>query len=312
MKKVLIANGEDLKISIMWSPLDKALEEKLQALGYDVDIVSFADKALKDSIGDYDILVVGESLSVDKEVIDASKLELIVKAGRFFDNIDLDAAAAKGVAVKNTPECSRNAIAELILGHIISISRFFFTTFKNMPKGQWDQASCTGIEIANRTLGLIGFDKTAQLLAKKAELLGLKVTYWDENGKADGFDQFEYLEFDALIAGSTYLSLHVDYDPAKGILLGEKEMFSMEKGASLVNSYDGRLIDEKALIKAIGPSMAELHLFGACLDVFEQEPSTNAELLAYDRITLTPHIGDATYEANTARVDEIVEIIQAS
>lgn len=312
MKKVLIANGEDLKITIEWQALDKILKEKLETLGYGVDIVSFADKALKDSVGDYDILVVGESLSVDKEVIDASKLELIVKVGRFFDNIDLDAAAAKGVAVKNTPECSRNAIAELILGHIISISRFFFTTFKNMPMGQWDQASCTGIEMANRTLGLVGFDKTAQLLAKKAEALGLKVSYWDANGKADGFDQFEYLEFDALIAGSTYLSLHVDYDPAKGILLGEKEMFSMEKGASLVNSYDGRLIDEKALIKAIGPSMAELHLFGACLDVFEQEPTAHKELLEHDRVCMTPHIGDATYEANTARVDEIVEIIQAS
>ncbi|QRN85928.1 3-phosphoglycerate dehydrogenase [Clostridia bacterium] len=310
MKRVLIANGEDLKISITWSPLDKILQEKLQAVGYSADIESFSDKELKDSINGYDVLVVGESLKVDKEVIEASNLKMIVKAGRFFNNIDIDAAKAKGIIVKNTPECSRNAIAELILGHIVSVSRFFFKTFKNMPEGIWDQASCTGIELSNRTLGLVGFDKTAQILAKKAAALGMKVRYWDINGKAEGFDEYEYREFNALISDSTYLSLHAEYDPAKGYIMGEKELFSMEKGGNLFNCTDGRLVDEKALLKALGATMADMHLFGAALDVFEQEPTTNAELMAHSRVSLTPHIGDSTYEANTARVDEIVDIIQ--
>lgn len=314
MARILIADGSELKVTIQWEPLDKLLMEKLDRLGHEVTLEHYEPEVLKDKIKDFDAIVIGNTTIIDAGLIDAAaetgKLKIIVKAGISLSNVDVAYAQRKGIAVENTPECSRNAIAELIIGHMVSISRFLFGAFITMKNGQWEQPSYTGIEMANRTLGLVGLDETAKILARKAMALGLKVQYFDERGPVEGYDDYQYMSFEEVLKNSTYLSLHVPYDPEKGYLLTEKELMSMEKGASLINTSDGRLVDEQALLKALGASMAELHLFGACLDVYEQEPTTNQELLAHARVSLTPHIGQETYESNTQRIEEVVEIIQ--
>ena len=268
MYKILIADGSELKVSIEWQPLDKELVEKLEKLGHEVVLAHYEAEELKIKIKEFDVIIIGESTIIDKETIDSAletnKLKLIVKAGLKLDNIDSNYAISKGIAVKNTSECGQNAIAELILGHILSISRFLFQAFTSMKNNEWNQASYTGIEISNRTLGLVGFDDTAKALAKKAQSLGMKVRYCDENGKAEGYDDFECLTFKDLLKNSTFVSLHVPYNPEKKYLIGKEEFMSMEKGANIINCSDGRLIDEVALLEALGASMAELHLFGAC------------------------------------------------
>ncbi len=314
MAKILISDGSELKVTIQWESLDKLLMEKLQQLGHEVVVEHYEPEVLKDQIKDFDAIIIGNTTIMDAEMIDAAaetgKLKLIIKAGISLDNVDLAYAQSKGMIVKNTPECSRNAIAELIIGHMVSVSRFLFDAFITMKRNQWEQSSYTGIELTNRTLGLVGFDETARILARKAAALGLTVQYYDEKGPAEGYEDYQYMSFEDVLKSSTFLSLHVPYDPQKGYLFTEKELMSMEKGGNLINTSDGRLVDEQALIKALGPSMAELHLFGACLDVYEQEPTTNRELLAHDRVSLTPHIGHETYESNTQRIEEVVEIIK--
>ena len=312
MARILIADGADLKVSIMWEPIDKMLNEELEKLGHEVVMQHFEKDELKKQIGSFEIVVVGESTCMDKEIIDAAasgKLKTIIKAGTAMRNIDVAYAQEKGICVKNTPECSRNAVCEMILGHIISVSRYFFQCLSAMKNGEWN--SYTGIELSNRTLGLIGFDKTAQMLAKKAQALGMTVTYWDEKGPCSCPEcaDFKYLDFMDLLSSNTYLSLHVQYDPKQGCLLGEKELFHTEKGANLINCYDGRLVDENALLKALGATMAEMHLFATALDTFEEEPTRNKALLAHDRVSLSPYIGHNTYEANTRRAQEILDII---
>ncbi|MEL7603176.1 MAG: NAD(P)-dependent oxidoreductase, partial [Bacillota bacterium] len=120
-----------------------------------------------------------------------------------------------------------------------------------------------------------------------------------------------YLDFMDLLSSNTFLSLHVQYDPKKGCLLGEKELMHMEKGANLINCYDGRLVDENALLKALGATMAEMHLFATGLDTFQEEPTRNKALLAHDRVSLSPYIGHDTYESNTRRAQEILDIINS-
>ncbi|MEI7884411.1 MAG: NAD(P)-dependent oxidoreductase [Clostridia bacterium] len=310
MAKILIADGKDLKITIEWSALDQILTDKLTALGHAVTLENFGHEELKKQICNFEIIVVGDTTVIDKEIIDAAtNLKMIIKAGIWLQNIDVAYAEAKGIIVKNTPECSRNAISELIIGHIISISRFFFQTFISMKNNEWKHDSYTGIEMKNRTLGLVGLDDTAKMVAKKAQALGVTVRYWDEKGK-DEKSELEYVAFDELLANSTYLSLHVPYNESKGSIMNKEQLFKMEKGANIINCYDGRLINEDALLEALGASMSELHLFGACLDVFAQEPTTNKKLMAHDRVSVTPHICHETYEANTQRIDEIVDLIQ--
>ncbi|MEL7608880.1 MAG: NAD(P)-dependent oxidoreductase [Bacillota bacterium] len=312
MARILIADGADLKMTVTWEPIDKMLTEKLEKLGHEVVLQHFEKDELKKRIGSFEIVVVGESTFVDREIIDAAasgKLKAIIKAGTAMKNIDVEYAKGKGIRVENTPECSRNAVCELILGHIVSVSRFFFQCLGTMKNGEWN--SYTGIELSNRTLGLIGFDKTAKMLAKKAQALGMTVTYWDEKGPCGSpeYADFKYLDFMDLLASNTFLSLHAQYDPKKGCLLGEKELFHTEKGANLINCCDGRLVDENALLKALGATMAEMHLFGVALDTFQEEPTKNKALLAHDRVSLSPHICHDTYEANTRRAQEILDII---
>ena len=314
MARILIADGADLKVTIMWESIDKMLTEKLEKLGHEVVLQHYEKDELKKKIGSFDIVVVGQSTSVDKEIIDVAasgKLKTIIKAGTAMRNIDVEYAKEKGISVKNTPECSRNAVCELILGHIISESRFFFQCLGTMKNGEWN--TYTGIELANRTLGLIGFDKTAQMLAKKAKALGMTVTYWDAKGPCSDAEcaDFKYLDFMDLLASNTFLSLHIQYDPKKGCLLGEKELMHTEKGANVINCYDGRLIDENALLKALGATMGEMHLFSAALDSFQEEPTSNKALLAHDRVSLSPNICHDTYEANTLRAQEILDIISS-
>lgn len=314
MARILVADGADLKISIDWESIDKKLAAELEGLGHEVAVESLTGAGLTAGVKKFDVLIVGSTTVVNKEVIDAAletrKLRLIIKAGTGYSNIDYDYAVKNGIQVRNTPECSRNAVAELIIGHIISISRFLFQASVSMKNMEWKQSSYTGIEISERTLGLIGFDDTARLLAKKAGALGMKVLYWDEAGKADGYDDCTFMEFDKLLPECVFLSLHLDYKKELHHFMGKKEFAMMQKGANLINCSDGRLVDEKALLDALGASMAEMHLFGACLDTFEEEPTQNRALASHDRVSLSPHICINTYEADTRRIAEIASIVK--
>lgn len=293
MKKVLFNDG-----------IDKSLYDELIAFGVEVvDHHYYADELLN-IIGDFDVLVVRSATKVTKEVISAAKgknLKLIIRAGVGTDNIDVNYAVECGITVRNTPGASSSSVAELVLAHMFSLSRFLNQSNVTMRNGEWNKKRYEGCELLGKTLGIVGMGRIGKSLAIKANALGMKVIYFDALGKVNS--NFEYEEMDNLLADSDYISIHV---PSTKILIGEREIKKMKDGAYIINTSRGSVIDNVALVKALDSGK----ILGAGLDVFESEPNFDINLVNHPRVSATPHIGAATREAQNRIGAEIVAIIK--
>ena len=174
-----------------------------------------------------------------------------------------------------------------------------------MRNGEWNKKQYKGTEIYGKTLGIIGMGRIGQSLAKKAEVLGMKVIYYTIEGKHDNL-HYEFLDFEEVLRKSDFLSLHTPYDKNKGPLIGENEFSMMKNGIYIINCARGKVVDEKALLKALESGKVS----GAGIDVFEDEPTKNLDLINDPRVSVTPHIGASTKEAQNRIGDEVVSIIR--
>ncbi|SHJ83059.1 D-isomer specific 2-hydroxyacid dehydrogenase, NAD binding domain [Caminicella sporogenes DSM 14501] len=174
-----------------------------------------------------------------------------------------------------------------------------------MRNGQWNKKQYKGIEITGKTLGLIGFGRIAKETAKRAYALGMNVIYTDKKGKAEGYDKYTYMSLDELLAKSDFISIHVPFNRENGVILGEEEFNKMKNGVYLINTARGGVVCEKALVKALDSGKVA----AAAVDVFEEEPTRNEKLYTHPRVSLTPHIGASTKEAQARIGQEIVDII---
>ncbi|MDC0804940.1 D-2-hydroxyacid dehydrogenase, partial [Clostridium paraputrificum] len=265
---------------------------------------------LGDKLKDVDVLVVRSATKVTKDVIDKAlegkKLKLIVRGGVGLDNIDVKYAQANGIKVMNTPNASSISVAELTIGQLFVLARFINTANVTMRDGKWEKKKYKGTEINGKTLGLIGFGRIAKEVAKRAELLGMNVIYTDIMGEAQGFNNYKFCDMEEVLENADFLSLHIPFDKNKGAVITEKEINKMKKGAYLINCARGGLVDEKDLLKALD----EGKLSAAAIDVYEQEPTLNLDLVNHPRVSPTPHIGASTVEAQERIGDEIVNVIQ--
>ncbi|KHD34631.1 3-phosphoglycerate dehydrogenase [Clostridium acetobutylicum] len=281
-------------------------------LGYEVVEDHYDKDELLVKIKEFDVLVVRSATKVTKEVIDAAtvkgaKLKLIIRAGVGVDNIDVAYARDKGLTVNNTPNASSASVAELAIGHMFAVSRFINTANVTMRQGKWEKKAYTGTEIFGKTLGLIGFGRIAREVAKRAEALGMKVIYNDICGKVVGYDSYEfYDDINGLLREADFVSLHIPYDKKKGYVIGDNEFNAMKDGAFLINCARGGVVSEQALLNAINNGKIR----GAALDVFENEPKPCAEILDNPRVSVTPHIGASTKEAQARIGEEIVNIVE--
>jgi D-3-phosphoglycerate dehydrogenase len=281
-------------------------------LGYEVVEDHYDKDELLVKIKEFDVLVVRSATKVTKEVIDAAtvkgaKLKLIIRAGVGVDNIDVTYARDKGLTVNNTPNASSASVAELAIGHMFAVSRFINTANVTMKQGKWEKKAYTGTEIFGKTLGLIGFGRIAREVAKRAEALGMKVIYNDICGKVVGYDSYEfYDDINGLLREADFVSLHIPYDKKKGYVIGDNEFNAMKDGAFLINCARGGVVSEQALLNAINNGKIR----GAALDVFENEPKPCAEILDNPRVSVTPHIGASTKEAQARIGEEIVNIVE--
>ena len=219
-------------------------------------------------------------------------------------NIDVSYATEKGVVVKNTPNASSESVAELVIGHMFSLARFISISNCTMRDGQWNKKKYEGIELGGKTLGIIGMGRIGQALAKKAEALGMKVVYNDMFGKQDEL-AYEFLELDELLRSSDFISLHVPYDKEKGSLIGKAQFDIMKDGVYLINCARGKVVEEAALLEALDNG----RVAGAGIDVFEEEPTKNEALVNHPKVSVTPHIGAATKEAQERIGEEVVTTI---
>ena len=307
--------------------ISKSGADKLVKNGFDIITVSVEQGQLINYINKNDVVVllVRSATKVRKDIIDSCpSLKIIGRGGVGMDNIDVEYAREKGLKVINTPAASSLSVAELVIAHLYSCVRFLHISNRNMPlEGDTNfknlkKAFAKGIELRGKTLGIIGFGRIGQEVAKIAIGIGMHVIYYDlHNDKVNielmFFDNkkidfsLEKSSFEDVLSKSDFITLHV---PAqKEYVIGEKEFDLMKTGAGVINASRGGVIDEVALNKNIDEGKISF----AALDTFENEPKPEITLLMNPKISLTPHIGAATNEAQdrigVELADQITEIL---
>jgi len=267
------------------------------------------------------VILVRSATKVRKDIIDnCPSLKIIGRGGVGMDNIDVTYAREKGIHVINTPASSSESVAELVFAHLFSGVRFLYDANRNMPlEGDTNfdglkKAYANGIELRGKTLGIIGFGRIGQAVAKMALGLGMKVIASDKYvGEAVirvDFYNGQFINVDIvtepmedLLKHSDFITLHV---PAQeGYVIGREELSTMKNGVGIINAARGGVIDEVALIEALD----EGKVLFAGLDVFENEPTPEIKVLMHPKISLTPHIGAATEEAQDRIGTELAEQI---
>ena len=288
--------------------LESSAIKNLMDLGIEVVNEHIDSDRLGNELKNFDVIVVRSATKVTSDILDKAeggKLKLVVRAGVGVDNIDIKYANDKGIIVKNTPNASSDSVAELALAHMFALARFLNKSNVTMREGQWNKKKYKGVELSGKTLGIIGMGRIGKSLAKKASDLGMTVIYNDIFGKQDNLE-YEFCELEDLLKKSDFISVHVPYDKEKGSLIGEKEFELMKDGVYLINCARGNVVDEDALLNALNSGKVR----GAGIDVFAKEPTTNEKLVNHPNVSVTPHIGGSTVEAQKRIGEEVVSIIK--
>ena len=297
----------------------------LENAGVEVILTKVAQEQLIDYINknSIDVILVRSATKVRKDIIDACpSIKIIGRGGVGMDNIDVDYAKSKGIHVINTPAASSHSVAELVFAHLFGMVRFLHDSNRNMPLdgdtkfNELKKAYAKGIELRGKTLGVLGFGRIGQATAKVALGLGMKVIAYDPYIESatleleffDGqtiFFKIDTISKEEVLQQADFITLHV---PAqKEYVISEKEFEIMKNGVGIVNAARGGVIDEVALVNAIESGKVS----NAALDVFEKEPTPEVQLLMNPRLSLTPHIGAATSEAQDRIGTELAEQIIA-
>jgi len=251
---------------------------------------------LLERVKDFDVLVVRSATNVTADVIAAGKkLRVVARAGAGLDNIDVEAAKARNIKVINAPEAPTVAVAELVIGHMLSFARRIPRGDASTKQGRWEKKELMGTELRGKTLGIIGTGHIGQAVGHRAKSFQMKLLLCDvvQNREFAGQTGGEYVDMDALLRESDYITLHVPLLPGTKQMIGKRELELMKPTAVLVNTSRGKIIDEKALIEAL----QNKRIAGACLDVYEIEPPVDSPLFKLSNVILTPHVGASTVEA---------------
>jgi D-3-phosphoglycerate dehydrogenase / 2-oxoglutarate reductase len=280
----------------------------LEAAGYEVNTNSVAQEDLPKVLPSYDAIVVRSATQVRKELIDACpNLKIIARGGVGTDNIDVEYAKSKGIQIITTPAASSQSVAELAMGHLFSLARFMHRSNREMATGNFKKlksAYAEGIELKGKTMGIIGFGRIGQELARMALAMGMNVMPSDPFISSTDLTIGLYNTKDVklsvtlpsyplaeVLKSCDFISVHT---PSVGKpLIGKEEMAAMKTGAFIINCARGGVIDEDALLEALESGQ----IGGAGLDTFIGEPNPRAELLNHPNISVSPHIGAATKEA---------------
>ncbi|MCG8639568.1 MAG: phosphoglycerate dehydrogenase [Desulfobacterales bacterium] len=249
-------------------------------------------------IGQYDALAIRSATQVNKDVLDAAvNLKVVARAGIGLDNVDIDEATKKGVAVMNTPGGNTVTTAEHAIAMMMALSRNIPRGTQSMKEGRWDKKLLQGREISNKTFGVIGFGNIGSIAAGLAKGLRMKVIVYDPYISKEHIEKegFEYATLDQLYEQSDYITIHVPKMDATIDLLDAEAFGKMKNGVMVVNCARGGILNEDALYDAIQSGKVA----GAALDVFSTEPPGDHPLLKLDQVIATPHLGASTAEAQT-------------
>ncbi|UCD44506.1 MAG: hydroxyacid dehydrogenase [Candidatus Bathyarchaeota archaeon] len=294
---------------LVCDPVHEEGVKMLRESGYEVDLeTSITGEALVGKVGDYAAIVVRSRTKVTREVLQGGeKLKVVARAGVGLDNVDLEAAKELGVQVVNSPEAPTNAVAELVLGMMLSLARRIPEADASMKRGEWIKRQLTGFELSGKILGVLGFGRIGYTLAKKAKALGMKVVTFDV--VIDKLMKFveeagaKAVSLEELLASSDFVSIHVPLLPQTRNMIGREQFGLMKEGAYIINAARGGIVDEDAIREALVGG----RLGGAALDVYEEEPPGDTSLVGLENVVCTPHIGAATVEAQRANSTVVAE-----
>jgi D-3-phosphoglycerate dehydrogenase / 2-oxoglutarate reductase len=300
-------------------------KEQLESAGFTVITDKVEQENLASAVNEQGIemILVRSATTVRKEVIDqCPNLKLIGRGGVGMDNIDVAYAREKGITVINTPASSSQSVAELVMGHLFSLSRFLHDSFKNMESGDFSTLKknyAKGVELRGKTLGIIGFGRIGQSLASYALGAGMDVIAIDQystpvnisvpvglNNKI-AIEITPTTDLKSVLGNLDYISIHVPKQADGSAVIRSSEFALMKKGVRIVNAARGGVIDEIDLIEALNNGTVA----GIALDVYENEPNPKKELLYHPKIACTPHIGAATNEAQDRIGEELAQLIIA-
>lgn len=304
--------------------IDQSAKIALEAQGFSIETNNIPQAELASKIAEYDVLLVRSATKVTKEILDAgTALKLVGRAGVGLDNIDTAYAKEKGIAVVNTPAASSTSVAELVFAHLFSVCRMLQYTNRQMPENGManfnalKKTASAGIELKGKTLGLIGFGRIGREAARMAYGLGMNViafdpmiseaevdiTFHPEAGIPGIKKKVTTISKEDVLKQADFVSLHIP--GGQGYVIAAAELAMMKKGAGLINCARGGVVNEVDLVEALNNKTIAY----AGLDVFEKEPPVYDAVLKLDNVSLTPHIGASTAEAQKRIGDEMAEQI---
>ncbi|SOC42523.1 2-hydroxyacid dehydrogenase family protein [Ureibacillus acetophenoni] len=292
MAKILVAGD------IPQKGLDLLTEKHEVEVFHGEQLIS--EKELKERIQDKDALLSLLSTAVTKDVIDlAPNLKIIANYGAGYNNIDFEYAASKGIPTTNTPFASTAATADLTIGLLLAAARRIVEgdeVCRTVGFNGWAPLFFRGREVTGKTIGIVGFGQIGQAVAKRAAAFDMNILYYSPNRKSEEVEKSlnaTYVTFDELLQQSDFITLNCSYNPSMKHMFSSRQFEMMKRTAYLINCARGPIVEEAALVNALKEGLIE----GAALDVFEFEPHIGEELKKLKNVVLTPHIGNATFEA---------------
>lgn len=271
----------------------------IEALGPDFDVkhVDGTDRdALKEALGGADAILVRSATQMDAEAISWSKgLKVIARAGVGLDNVDIKAATQAGVMVVNAPTSNITSAAELTVAHILGLARHLPRAHQSLSEGAWKRSAYTGVELYEKTVGIIGLGRIGALVAERLKGFGVELIAYDPYITATRAGQLgvELVELDELVRRADFTTIHMPRTPETIGMIGADQLAAMKPTAYVVNVARGGLIDEAALADALQRG----EIAGAALDVFVEEPPKDQTLIGLPNVNVTPHLGASTHEA---------------
>ncbi|NLB61243.1 MAG: NAD(P)-binding domain-containing protein [Clostridiales bacterium] len=288
--------------------IEKGARAELEALGHVVEETFYEVEDLKEAVKLCDVLVVRSATKVRQPVIDAAvegkRLKAIIRGGVGIDNIDHVYAESKGIKVRNTPMASSDAVGELALALMFSCARHINHAGYTMRKGGWEKKAYKGIELMGKTLGIIGYGRIGEALAKRCIGLGMEVIAYRRSKTSGVENGVRFTTLDEVLKNSDFISLHAPSGDKP--IIDAETIAKMKNGVVIVNTSRGKNIDEIALLDALNSGK----IYAAGLDVWTEEPTKNMDLVNHPRVSCVPHVGASTSEAQKRIGSEIVEIIK--
>ncbi len=283
---------------LVCDPINDEGVQKLRQVGFTVDAKPrITEGELTKNVKNYDALIVRGRTKVTKEVIDrGTRLKVIGRAGVGLESIDVEVAKKRGLKVLNTPEAPAQAVAELTFGLILSLARCIPQADRAMKDRKWIKGELMGWELIGKTLGTIGLGKIGERVARFAGVFGMHILITKRTTPDPSVLkelEAEFVPLDDLLSRSDVVTIHVPFTYQTHHMIDERALSIIKKGAYLINTSRGPIVDEKALFK----SLQSGRLSGAALDVYEIEPPTDWSLMQLPSVICTPHIGAQTREA---------------